>query len=671
MKRSLNSWVYRAGALGGLFLVSVSGHIYADLPWEADGQGTWRLKNAPSLDFSSHCGTEAGGGTTASPLAFLALPEASAGGDFAAYALLPEAVHFWLKRLGVMDSRGHCTGRLSVGFTVHQHIADPSNLPLRIDGLSGRAAVKLLPLSAGQIRFHLPTDQKAGPRVASLPNDFSLREFASGSMSPAVAPYWLATISGRSPSRAFGFAVLVVLPDRTLVSVDILPPSGFSIGGNASPLNALLNGVLGVQFTSNLERFPSAAVRDRSASPDSGSRQTGSGSGSNPAGSGPTGSGRRTDPPPTEPPPSPTDLLDPREQPDPIPDDQKETHENINAIIDQCFEAVEKNDYFFLREILRTTKEDQLREILSAKSNDGKTQGQTLLHYVCDQFEDERLALLPLLLQKVDEDEINAPDDDQRTPLHLAAKYGHVWACELLLTRGASIGAVDENQQTPLHLAAYNGHADCVAHLLEHRANVEATDWDQNTPLHWAASNGHADCVARLLEHGAKTEVTDENKRTPLHLAAYNGHADCVACLLEHGAKIEAADENQQTPLHLAAFNGHVANVVCLLAHGANVEAIDGDQNTPLHLAAATGHMKGVAAAEVLLSWLRGHGKDGDAILAMLRSEKFLHSSSLEGWINALQSNTDEAKKTKALLTEYGVDVNRLLADPPAPATTE
>jgi ankyrin repeat protein len=633
--------------------------------------------------------------------------------------------------------------------------------------------------------------------VASLPNDFFLREFASGSMSPAVAPYWLATISGRNPSRAFGFAVLVVLPDRTLVSVDILPRNEFSTGENFDALEALLNEVLGAQFTTNLATLlPSAAVRDRSppSGPDSDPKKPSSpGSDKNPAPkttrkqksaspqtpSNPppqrrsmtlsTGQfsvfevlGNEESPPP-EPPPAPapgprprpnlslsssqnfqispseapppiqpaappprkqlvlstkessvfsvspsaappssapaapapapanppavpapgtppaapkfwiptphlSDFLNPSWRPDPIPDDQKETHENINAIIDQCFEAVKNEDYLYLRKILRTTKEAQLRQILSAKKDANYLHRQTLLHAACSSREG-RYGMLILLLQAMKQEEINAEDEDQRTPLHWTARYGRVWACELLLTREASTEAVDKDRQTPLHLAASNGHADCVACLLEHKAKIEETDKNERTPLHLAAFNGHVANVVCLLAQGAQIEAKDEYGRTPLHWAAYNGHADCVACLLEHKAKTEATDKNEPTPLHWAAYNGQVDCVACLLAQGAQIEAKDEYGRTPLHLATTIQSWKKlpVAAAEVLLSWLRGHGKDGEAVLAILRNEEFLRGNLFKSWENELQTDTSGAKEAKALLTEYGVDVNRLLADPPAP----
>jgi hypothetical protein len=70
-----------------------------------------------------------------------------------------------------------------------------------------------------------------------------------------------------------------------------------------------------------------------------------------------------------------------------------------------------------------------------------------------------------------------------------------------------------------------------------------------------------------------------------------------------------------------------------------------------------------VAAADLLLSWLRSHEKDGGAILAMLRSEEFLHGRNFDSWRKALRAETAAAAEIRGLLAEYGVDVGKLLAD--------
>ena len=170
---------------------------------------------------------------------------------------------------------------------------------------------------------------------------------------------------------------------------------------------------------------------------------------------------------------------------------------------------------------------------------------------------------------------IEAKDEDQLTPLHLAALYRHRDIVDLLLDQNADIEAKDEDQLTPLHLAALYRHRDIVDLLLDQNADIEAKNGYQSTPLHLAAATGRRDIVDLLLEKKADIEAKREYQRTPLHLAAERGHRDIVDLLLEKKADIEAKDEDQDTPLHLAAGEQRLEVVTLLLEKGADLGARD------------------------------------------------------------------------------------------------
>ena len=53
-------------------------------------------------------------------------------------------------------------------------------------------------------------------------------------------------------------------------------------------------------------------------------------------------------------------------------------------------------------------------------------------------------------------------DDHQFSPLHWAAKGGHLKILELLLGRGARVHTTNMGDDTPLHLGAAHGHRDVV-----------------------------------------------------------------------------------------------------------------------------------------------------------------------------------------------------------------
>ena len=90
----------------------------------------------------------------------------------------------------------------------------------------------------------------------------------------------------------------------------------------------------------------------------------------------------------------------------------------------------------------------------------------------------------------------NAKDSDGSTPLHWAARSGHVEVVRCLVEGGADKNVVTSNGSTPLHLAADNGHVEVVRFLVEGGADKNVVDSDGRTPLQLASS----DEVKRLLE---------------------------------------------------------------------------------------------------------------------------------------------------------------------------
>ena len=62
-------------------------------------------------------------------------------------------------------------------------------------------------------------------------------------------------------------------------------------------------------------------------------------------------------------------------------------------------------------------------------------------------------------------------DNDKRTPLHLAAEWGHRNTAELLLGKGASVAALNKSKETPLQVAARKRHT-AIVELLNSNATT-------------------------------------------------------------------------------------------------------------------------------------------------------------------------------------------------------
>jgi ankyrin repeat protein len=101
-------------------------------------------------------------------------------------------------------------------------------------------------------------------------------------------------------------------------------------------------------------------------------------------------------------------------------------------------------------------------------------------------------------------DELNLPEDDGLTPLHLAAENCHTNVLMLLLDKGADVNVTAKDKSTPLHLAAQEGCTDVVTALLMRGAKINARDNQNRTPL-GRAELWHRDSLVQLLrQHGGK-----------------------------------------------------------------------------------------------------------------------------------------------------------------------
>ena len=213
---------------------------------------------------------------------------------------------------------------------------------------------------------------------------------------------------------------------------------------------------------------------------------------------------------------------------------------------------------------------------------------------------------------------VNAKDSyNGRTALHHAAHRGDEELCCLLVANGATFNTGDSTGDTPLHLAAREGHVDVVSMLLDMRTDmIEARGRSGATPLLCASLTNRLNVVQLLLQRGAKVNTADDERMTPLHAA--QGH-DMVTLLLQHGANALKKDIFKATTLHSLIRDKNIGLEVIERMVEAGVDVNDSDVRgrTPLHIAAAGGHVK---AIESLLA----HG-------AVLEARAFYYKTPL--WI--------------------------------------
>ena len=111
---------------------------------------------------------------------------------------------------------------------------------------------------------------------------------------------------------------------------------------------------------------------------------------------------------------------------------------------------------------------------------------------------------------------IESRTQEGRTPLHLAALYGHKRIVELLVSHGADVNAVDHRQYTALQLAVLRGHLAVVTFLLGIGADVRKGFHSCGPILKIAVENDH-DTVAEVLAwHCFNLEVLGKPCQEPL-----------------------------------------------------------------------------------------------------------------------------------------------------------
>nr|CAG4651746.1 EOG090X04G6 [Triops cancriformis] len=114
------------------------------------------------------------------------------------------------------------------------------------------------------------------------------------------------------------------------------------------------------------------------------------------------------------------------------------------------------------------------------------------------------------------EHDMNQGDDHGFSPMHWAAKEGHLNIVTMLIQRGARVNATNLGDDTPLHLAAAHGHKEIVQLLLKNRADINFVNEHGNTPLHYACFWGFQAIAEELVSTGALVSVTNKYGEIPL-----------------------------------------------------------------------------------------------------------------------------------------------------------
>jgi ankyrin repeat protein len=178
-----------------------------------------------------------------------------------------------------------------------------------------------------------------------------------------------------------------------------------------------------------------------------------------------------------------------------------------------------------------------------------------------------------------------AHPQEKRTPLHVAALYGHLEAVKAALHAGADLNREDVVRTTiffrrsPLPsltapnpppspppfqagrsaflVAAGEGHTAVAEHLLAvDGTQIDAATHTGNSAAHRAAAYGHAPLLRVLLRAGAEVDSLNDDGESPLIRACRWGHEDAARVLVQAGADASLRDVNGRSAADWATAKG-------------------------------------------------------------------------------------------------------------------
>ena len=280
------------------------------------------------------------------------------------------------------------------------------------------------------------------------------------------------------------------------------------------------------------------------------------------------------------------------------------------------------------------------------------------------------------------------------TALHAASRYGRCHTLGALLREKADVTIPDRKGDFPLHLAIRWGHTRAAELMTENFPS--AVDWDSShgygqgdeepllvvneasisAPLNRANSEGwtvlieaaHRDLPTvcqLLLERGADPSLMEDDGKVALHGAARAGSASIVKDLLDKDSVVnQAMDGLYATPLHFACYRGYAELAEQLLLADLNAE--DLWSRTPLSAASSAGHMQVVktllphyereARAKALCSAVQyGHRE----VAAYLLDAGCPVNGTDSDSIPLAHSKLKDQSRTVQLLVQRGADLNR------------
>ena len=176
--------------------------------------------------------------------------------------------------------------------------------------------------------------------------------------------------------------------------------------------------------------------------------------------------------------------------------------------------------------------------------------------------------------------------DDGANCLHIAAPYGNLKLCKMLIDmHDFDVQLTLEKGWNAFHLSARGGHYEIFKFFIDKGISSQLLTNDESNCLHIAAKQRHVNfCKLLINKYGFDTHVTDKNGCAAFHFAARFGYYEIFKLFIDQGIDPHLKINNGMNCLHLAAMYRNSTFCKTLIEnHNMDVQVTDRRRYTMLH----------------------------------------------------------------------------------------